>query len=458
MSPDRWRMPGRGVRLRTSLVATATVAVALLVGGVLLVLIVRSSLTDGIEQAARLRAVDIQTLIESGNTPRSIAIDDEEDAVVQVINHQGRVIAASTNIDGQPALVTAPIRRGSLLLSVPVDDHPFLIVTQQAAGAEGPLTIISGRSTEAVQQTVGILVGPLAIGLPLLALLVGIATYYLTGTTLRPVERIRAHVAELQSTDLTSLVPVPDSEDEIARLAATMNDMLGRLDTAQRQQQQFVADASHELRSPIATIRQLAEVALIHPDRLDVDLLRDIHAEDLRLQQLVDDLLLLARSDETGRDGRRQSTIDLDDLALAEAARVRATTTLDVDTTGIGPARTTGSADQIGRAVRNLVDNAIRHAGGDIALSTSADGDRAHFCVADDGDGVPDGERDRIFGRFVRLDNARARDAGGAGLGLAIVRQIAVSHGGTVTVRDGIRGGARFDLSLPNVEWHSPLG
>jgi signal transduction histidine kinase len=229
--------------------------------------------------------------------------------------------------------------------------------------------------------------------------------------------------------------------------------MLGRLETSQVRQRRFVSDASHELRSPISSLRQNAEVALSYPGKIPAsEFAATVKAESERMAGLVDGLLLLARADEatlrlTVRD------VDLDDAALSEVGRVRAEAgELTVDGSMIGAARVSGDEAMLLRALRNLVDNAVRHAKGTVAISTQVVDGREPFAlivVEDDGAGVPEGDRGRIFERFVRLDESRARDAGGAGLGLAIVAEIAAAHGGSVRVADSALGGARFEIRLP---------
>jgi signal transduction histidine kinase len=199
----------------------------------------------------------------------------------------------------------------------------------------------------------------------------------------------------------------------------------------------------------VASIRQHAEVALAHPHDIVVDDLAGIvHRENLRVERLVDDLLLLARLDEGGHDGEEQ--IDLDDLVLAEAARLRETTPLTVDTTGVSAGRVLGRPAELERVVRNLADNAARYADRVVALAVRDSGAQTVLTVDDDGPGIAPADRDRVFDRFVRLDDARSRDGGGAGLGLAIVRAVVEAHGGVVSLAESPHGGARVELRFPD--------
>ncbi|HEY4727774.1 MAG TPA: ATP-binding protein, partial [Actinomycetes bacterium] len=233
--------------------------------------------------------------------------------------------------------------------------------------------------------------------------------------------------------------------------ARTMNRMLGRLEQAQARQRRLVADASHELRSPVAAIRQHAEVALAHPDRTTTaELAATVLAEDLRLQRLAEDLLLLTRADEHTLALHRRP-VDLDDLVFDEARRLRASTGLRVDTTAVSAGRVDGDAAGLRRVLRNLGDNAARHAAGRLAFSLAEADGLVLLGVDDDGPGIPEADRRRVLERFVRLDDARARDDGGSGLGLAIVAELATAHGGTVAVAPSALGGARVEVTLPRL-------
>jgi signal transduction histidine kinase len=291
----------------------------------------------------------------------------------------------------------------------------------------------------------------LTIGLPVLLLVVAFITWKVVGRSLSPVEAMRAEVDRISSSELQRRVPEPGGSDEISRLAATMNRMLARLEASQARQRRFVSDASHELRSPVASIRQNAEVALAHPEMTDTrGLAETVLAESLRVQRLVEDLLLLANADER-RAPRADKEVDLDDLVFEEAALVRNGGKVKVDTEGVGAGRVRGDALQLRRAVGNLAENAARHAGSQVSFSLSENDGYVVLRVDDDGPGIPAEQRERVFERFVRLDQARDREGGGSGLGLAIVAEIVAAHGGTVTAGQSPLGGARIELFLPNL-------
>jgi signal transduction histidine kinase len=310
-----------------------------------------------------------------------------------------------------------------------------------------PYWVLAAQPLDFLHRAVDTVLAMVLVGIPVLVVLVGGFTYFFAGRALRPVEAMRARVARMSDRDLGTRVPVPPARDEVGRLAETMNQMLGRLENAQTTQRRFVADASHELRSPLATIASGLELLAGSVAEADASTVRTLRGEASRLDRLVDGLLLLARSDERGLQPRRED-VDLDEIVEAERGRPS-------DVGGVAPevraepVRVSGDRAQLVRAVRNLVDNARRHAASRVLVTLRAEGPDAVVDVADDGPGVPPADRDRVFERFVRLDEARARSDGGAGLGLAIVREIVAAHHGSVEVRDSPLGGALFRLRLP---------
>ncbi|GAA1005039.1 HAMP domain-containing sensor histidine kinase [Streptomyces thermogriseus] len=326
-------------------------------------------------------------------------------------------------------------------------DYRFAAVRATSPFGE-TATVYAGAPLATEQRAVRTVVTAMLIGLPLLLAVVAGVTWLTTRRALRPVEDIRAELSAITaSSDLARRVPEPDSHDEIARLAATTNRTLAALEASVEQQRRFVADASHELRSPIASLRTQLEVAAAHPELLDLE---GAVQDTVRLQDLAADLLLLARLD--AGEQPQAVPLDLDDLVREEAAR-RADA-LPVRVTLETPVRVDGSRSRLARVLRNLLDNAQRHATGSVTVTLHTEGTTAVLRVADDGPGVPVAERERIFERFVRLDDARTRDDGGAGLGLAIVRDVVRRHGGDITVGDAPGGGALFEVRLPLSEDH----
>ena len=442
-SLGRWR----SVRVRTTLAAATVVGLALALASVALVVLLGRALTADVQDKAETRASTIAMSIERGET---VGLGGEpEDEFVQILDDAGQVVASSRNVAGEQALAQLQPEETARLERVPFEVESFLVVSTEATSQAGSQIVIVGRSLDDIAEATGAATPLLAAGVPLLVLVAAAVTWWITGRALRPVESIRAEVEEISAAGLDRRVPEPSTGDEIARLASTMNRMLARLESAQARQRRFVSDAAHELRSPVASIRQHAEVALARPEDTHVDDLAGVvHRENLRVEQLVDDLLLLARLDEGVHDGGIQ--IDLDDLVLEEATRLRGTTPLTIDTTGVGAGRVLGRPAELERVVRNLAGNAARHAEQVVALAVSDTGTHTIFTVDDDGPGIAPADRDRVFDRFVRLDDARAREGGGAGLGLSIVRAVVEAHGGEVSFVESPRGGARVEMRLPN--------
>ncbi|WP_411721447.1 ATP-binding protein [Mycetocola sp.] len=480
----------RRISLRTRIVlaATAVVAVALLLGAVGFVVLLQESLRDGVQATAEQGLNDLVDRVgvsglesvstdaappadpdddaevpddeddsddDSGNddsnddpvtqsTEKFLSNYDDDEAFFQVVDDDGTVVAASDNATGI-GTIQAPPAGEALTLPLPGESGEFLTV----AAESGDLSIVTGRSITAIGETTATVTRLLTVALPILLLFVAFTTWFVVGRALRPVERMRREVDEVTSANLHRRIADPGSRDEIGRLATTMNRMLDRLDASQKTQRRFISDASHELKSPLASMRQYAEVAQAHPDRVGVGELSDVVLDEgARLERLVQGMLVLARADENALAASR-TAVDLDDLVLTEARRLKDTTSLSIDTGSVGPARVLGDVGLLGQALRNLADNAARHAAGRVRFELSESDGQVLLAVADDGNGIPEGARDRIFERFVRLDEARARESGGSGLGLSIVREIALAHGGSVAVAAGALGGARFELRMP---------
>jgi signal transduction histidine kinase len=419
--------------------ATIVVAVALLIGALSFYGVLSTSIHGSTERAAEQR---LDELSERAGGPGGKGVDALDDEILQIIGSDGSVRAASE--DAREKLGSTPLPVDDDPQTTTIDGETFLVVSEDL---EGDQTLVLAVSMDDDAETLATVATLLAIAVPLLLLLVAVTTWLVVGRALRPVERIREEVDGITAERLHQRVPVPETADEIAALATTMNGMLDRLDAAATAQRRFVSDASHELRSPLATIRQHAELAQAHPEVTSIGELAEVVSEEgLRLQGIVESLLLLARLDEGA--GTHDEAIDLDDIALGEVRRLRAAG-VDVDGTGIHAARVHGDPRLLGQLVRNLADNAVRHSRERITIGVTPSDGHVFVTVEDDGAGVPAEERERIFERFVRLDEARSRDAGGSGLGLAIARGIATRSRGTLTVDDSRWGGARFVLTLP---------
>jgi signal transduction histidine kinase len=455
----RGRRPRHGrrrgtVRVRTTLAATTILALALVVGGVAMLTLLRRSLVRNMDDVADIRADDIAALVAAPPIPRTLALED--DAVGQVVDDHGLVVAASTNISGAGPIADLrppgvdPVAR--TVGDLPGVDGSYRLLSQRATSPDGPVTIYVGTSLEPVGDTLALVRASLLIAAPLLLTLVASMTWTTVGRALMPVEAIRSQVASLSNRGLDRRVPVPAGGDEIGRLATTMNAMLSRLQAATDRQARFVADASHELQSPLAAARTDLEVALAHPQAACwTATARDLLEEHRHMERLVADLLFIARTDSGTPPSTPPSPVDLHEVVLEEVTRVNGGTRVHIDTGAIQSAVVRGRPGDLRRAVRNLLDNARRHARTTVTVGLRDDGDTASLAVEDDGPGVPQQDRERIFERFARLDDGRSRASGGTGLGLAIVKEIIEQHHGDVSVHDRRDGaGARFVVTLPS--------
>ncbi|MEZ5115054.1 MAG: ATP-binding protein [Candidatus Nanopelagicales bacterium] len=312
------------------------------------------------------------------------------------------------------------------------------------------MTVVAAQSLNEVQRVVHTVGVAIVVAAPLLLAAVGAVTWLAVGRSLASVDRIRARVEDISAADLGERVPVPPADDEIGRLAVTMNHMLDRLQESSDRQRRFVADASHELKSPLSSMRATLDVAHSTGQRVDPGAERVLSGEVDRMTRLVEDLLLLARSDEGGG-GRRFTDVDVDDLVLQEAARLRAQQGLRVEV-AVEATRIHGDAHLVAQAVRNLVDNAARFADATVRLSVHPCDQGAEVVIEDDGPGIPGDHRGLVFDRFVRLDDHRARSDGGTGLGLSIVAEIARLHRGSVRIGDSALGGAQLSMVLADGE------
>ena len=449
------RRPGT-VRSKLTLLATVLVAVILAVSGAALVLTQQRVLLHGIDESLVQRADNIEAAVLGGEFGARLPSDgDPEDTFLQLLGPGGEVIASSSNASGLPA-AAAPVvddpERIVTVTDVSLSNGEFRVLVRRLGGGGGePVFLVVAKNLDDVNESVDVLATSLAIAVPAVTALVALLVWWLTGRVLRPVEAIRAEVAGIRGNDLHRRVPDPGTADEIADLARTMNEMLARVELATERQRQFVADASHELRSPLTRLRSNLEVAIAHPDLVPEDeLLAGLAVDVADLQRLVDGLLFLARLEGAG--AVPDEPVDLDDLVLAEARRLRERGGVDVDVSAVSAARTAGDSTQLVRMVANLASNAERHAASRVSFELGEHDGRCTLVVADDGPGIPADQRVEVFKRFTRLDEARSRDAGGSGLGLAIVHDIVVRHAGTVSVCEGEPGGARFVVDLPRAD------
>lgn len=430
-----WRWWSRRA-LRTRLVVGSVLPLAFAV-------IVGAVAVAAVFAAGRLREVDTQLSVESdtlrqltatGQVSRPLPVPAGSTLLAQVLDSDGAVLAASPAASDVLPLEPVPVRSGRRTQERPTyGDVPLRLDSRPALLAGRPVTVVVAAPLGDVRRAIHALRVVLVVVTPLLVLAATLLARFLVGSALRPVERLRA-AAEQMAADPAGagVLPVGPQQDELHRLADTLNEVLGRMRELVRGQASFVADAAHELRSPLASMQVQLDVARLHPDSRQVTaVLEDLQAEVERLATLADDLLLLARLD---------SRALSDGWEYVDLAEVTGATGPPVPVFGDGAA--------LRRMARNLIDNASRH-GSTVRVSTAVEGDRAVLRVDDDGPGIPTADRERVFERWVRLDDGRSRSDGGAGLGLSLVREIARAHGGTVQVLDSPLGGARLRVDLP---------
>ncbi|MFB6693997.1 sensor histidine kinase [Streptomyces virginiae] len=443
--------PGRpGIRARTAAAAALAMAAVLAGGGLWLHALLRANLLDNTTGRTELAALRAAAQLDGRSPPPGGRLPAPENGVdlVLVRDAAGRTVAATggdlrrgPGLDGAPRPGPGEDSRSAVLPPEHPGGHRRAVVAVAAPGGQTvyAMTVLG----DVDDATRAVAVGLLAGAPPLIAFAAALA-WWVTGRALRPVDAIRTELAAVTASELDRRVPDPGGADEIARLARTVNATLDRLERSDARQRQFTADASHELRNPLAAVRSRLEVALA-ADRPDRESVVAALAETERLQRIAADLLLLARLD--GGPPPRTEPVDLALLAAEDVARrggARVALRLDAR----APVPAAGDPARLERALANLVDNALRHARSEVAVRASAEDGWAVLEVTDDGPGIPDADRDRVFERFVRLDADRSRAAGGTGLGLAIAREIARAHGGDVSALPAPAGGARLVLRI----------
>ncbi len=450
---------GGSVRVRITVGATALLTLALVVGGFGLVGLLRQGIIRSVKGDDLLRVAEIAALAQEGHlTAQLPALSASRLTFAQVVGPLGRVTAASAPLVGRPALVD------------PVGDLGDARLVRVAVRGQAerdwliemlPVTI-GGRSARVIvltsladySQSAALFTRLTVLVASVLVVLVASTTWVVVGRALRPIEAIRARVDQIGASGLDQRVPEPTNDDEVGRLARTMNEMLGRVEEAARRQRRFGEDAAHELRTPVANIRTALEVALINPYAAEwPDIARDVLVQDERMQSLIDELLVLARSD-AGELAPARTRVDAAAIGAAVVAE-RDGGVLDVSFAADGPAWVEADPAHLARAITNIVDNAIRHAETAVRVEVSVEGGQVRIGVVDDGPGMAPGDRERVFERFVRLEDDRGRASGGTGLGLAIARELVSASGGTVTI-DGPGPGATVVTRLPEARRTPP--
>ncbi len=432
------------IRARLTLLFELAIAVMLVFTAVALVSLVHHSLETQARNQIEGEIVRTQERFAASrsSSDRLVVLAMQGDVVLQVTNLEStKVWAASSAIAEAPVLahqVVDPQSASGLGVRMVTASKIQSTLRQLSAGVSGPIQTPRGPGLVfgfvyggGISHSVRVLLMSLLISFPMLLLLSGGFIWLGIGLALAPVESIRRRVDAIAAQDLTQRVPLTGGDDEIARMARTVNAMLDRLESASQFQQEFVSNVSHELRSPLTTLLATTQRAANDPTKANWPEVVDVVTrEGRRLDALIDDLFWLARHDERQIETQR-TDVDLDDLLFEEAQRVRSLSDLNVDTAAVQPTRVVGDPAMLKRMIRNVVDNAMRYATSELRFASHYDGDDAVVTIADDGEGIDVEQGPRLFERFVRADPARSRHSGGTGLGLAIVAEIVSHHGGT---------------------------
>ena len=437
--------------VRLAAVATIVLAVALVVGGLAFRNALRTQQSNEIAEAARQRVDTLVQLIETGEIPARLPSARDSPLFAQIVNPAGMVVAATTNVDDMKVMVDlAAWKPTTSLVSgrAQVDKATCRVFVKGVETATGRFGVVVAAPLRASEQTMQTLLTQMVAITPLVLVFSALLFWVLARRALRPVETLRSEVDAISANELHRRVSAPVVNDEIGRLAHTMNSLLARIDESHARQTRFVSDASHELRSPLASLRTKVEVGLRNPDRTDwPSIAKGVLNDSSRMERLTTNLLFLARND--GTPIPLFSDVDLDDVVLEEIESLRMRTDIMFSTAGVSGGRVCGDADELRRVVINLLDNAVRYATTTVECDVTTTERGVVLEVRDDGPGIPADQRERIFERFTRVDEDRSRERGGAGLGLAIVADILRAHKATVLVLDARPHGTVMRVEFP---------
>ena len=447
------------IRARLTIAFSAALFLVLVLAGLFVYLRVSSGLTETLDDGLEARVHDVEVLLaRSGDRPPRLegGLFEGEEGFAQILTPGGAVVASTLQPGTGPAIDAGEIQQaadGAVILQreVPGLDAEARVLAEPVTTSEGELVIVAGASTGDRDEALAGIVGAFAVGAPLALLIASALGYLLASRSLAPVESMRRRAAEITLERSGERLPLPRADDEIRRLAETLNRMLDRIEASLERQRVFVADASHELRTPLAVLRaelELAERSERSRDELEAAL-RSAAEEVDRLSRLAEDLLVVARSD-SGRLPLKRERVDLGALLSRIGERFEPRAAADGREIGVdAPKGLDAELDvlRIEQAVGNLVDNALRHGGGDVCVSARRDDGLVVVEVADGGAGFPQGFAEHAFERFTRADDGRT--GGGAGLGLAIVQAIAAAHGGRATIADSNEPATTVRISVP---------
>ena len=450
--PDSRWYQRLSLRTRMLFISSAAVAIVMAVGGILLLSLLRAELIDTADDAGEDTADSVAELARAGTLPPVLAATEEVATAVQVVQ-AGEVISATSNAVGSRTFLRSELRPGIERVYdrrfLPFDeDGPFRVVAVGTETPTGDATVIVAVDVEDVHEVIAVASQMGTAGLAALIIILAGVFWVVIGRTLAPVSAIRDRAEAITGSGLHQRVPEPLRHDEIADLARTINAMLARLEDSAKRQEAFVADAAHELRSPIASLQARLETALLNSEADGDDVLtRDLLRETTRMGRLVDHLLLLARSD-AGTISIEKMPVDLEEVVRDSVASVD-TSAVPITANAVEPVQVLGQAALLEHVVTNLLDNAGRYAESSIDVSLHANSTKAILTVDDDGPGIPEHLRRSVLERWVRVDESRERGTGGAGLGLAIVSEIVHVHEGEIEITESPTGGARVQVLLP---------
>ena len=418
-------MPRRSLRIRLTALVTVVVGLALTLASFALVSSLSDSLIGDVKDTANAAVDRVAGALAAGQDPGELDRKEAKSVLMlQIQDGDGRVVQTIPPVD----------RDAGEGVQTPAE---LVVASREVATPAGPRTVLAISRAGPITQSIDGVVRSLLIATPLLTILVALLTWFAVDRALRPIEAIRRRAEAISHSTLDERLPPTETGDEVERLTNTLNAMLDRIDRGARRQREFVSDASHELRTPLAAMRADIEISLSHPGDWPAVATRLLD-DHRRLERLTSDLLLLARADDATASPLAER-VRLDELVAGELRAVGKELAVE-----LAPLEVTGVVPELVRLVRNLLDNADRHAASRVEVRLVAEDETVVLTVDDDGPGVPEDQRERVFDRFHRLDSGRARASGGTGLGLAIVRRVARGHGGDVVAGTSPLGGARF--------------
>lgn len=443
------------LRNRLGLASLLVSAAILIVAGWFVLREQRLAAVDTLDASLATRLDDLIALDEQNAIPTGYGISAAEDTLAMVIAPDGSVVL-TTDVFGDPAELLAAIEARRLPTTAGLetfaetrDIHKMRL---DAANAIDGSTIVVGQSLRGVDDTVAGLRRTLLMVGPFLAIAAAALTRGLVGRALAPVDTMRAEAAEISLTDLHRRIPTRSGADELDGLADGLNGMLARLESSADAQRRLIADVAHELRSPLAALVTQLEVDLTHPETADwPTTAAESLDEGRRLQTLIDNLLLLARLDAEQALPVNQ-LVDLDELVHDTVGRFERNRDITIDRSGVGAGVVRGDADQLQRCIQNVLDNAVRYARSTVRLTLTERDDAVELTITDDGPGIPDADHKRVFERFYRVADARDRDSGGTGIGLALVHELVELHCGTVEAISAGPTGTTIVMTLPSAD------